>query len=628
MIDEYTTCLPTNKPNTNPNSNSNSNLTNSTPTPTPSMSVITSASGGDAADQSPVVDPVDPVDLEIVFQQSVQPITNAGRTYYYLLSKCPMTWAAFMALVGHVTDRAGWAICRVCEHKWNRLSRLVAADGGPAFLGGVPSTYPESLQDAVRGFQRAVKLTVLSDQLHFTGDMGVCEQGMRAADKPRGGTAYKHIFLKTNLTAEPLDEKLNALLHTELPLVQQVIAAWKSETILTILSRYEARGEGAPGYKVNICGLRFMGKLLTELATVHTERTRQFVMMKHLMILFAGPRPDDALGGVHIFSSGSNLAACQDAVCERSFWKILLGRYNPVTYRQPTAPVTAGQVAAALKLVGGDTQCFEREHISIASKEAQNYNIWQHVPSAVPPAKDRTRISAADLLAGAVKSKSTKSTTAKDTCFDGASPSKESSLPKSSASVMNVDQFEAWLGELPPGAKLEYAIPRVVTPIDLGKPTTAKGREMVKSPVGWVIVPNGVNAEDYVTNRVYRSTYVGIRMITPHPGRWRADGSLSSRDHAVVEDGFVLVTDPPHRYNFQCSCLFAQFFSGDMHQLGRTRQTLHNELRIRRPTELATRDVFRGLLLSINKTSSGWRTSVASAFRATYQGETVCVTVQ
>jgi len=250
------------------------------------------------------------------------------------------------------------------------------------------------------------------------------------------------------------------------------------------------------------------------------------------------------------------------------------------------------------------------------------------VPSAVPPAKDRTRISAADLLAGAVKSKSTKSTTAKDTCFDGASPSKESSLPKSSASVMNVDQFEAWLGELPPGAKLEYAIPRVVTPIDLGKPTTAKGREMVKSPVGWVIVPNGVNAEDYVTNRVYRSTYVGIRMITPHPGRWRADGSLSSRDHAVVEDGFVLVTDPPHRYNFQCSCLFAQFFSGDMHQLGRTRQTLHNELRIRRPTELATRDVFRGLLLSINKTSSGWRTSMASAFRATYQGETVCVTVQ
>ena len=117
MIDEYTTCLPTNKPNTNPNSNSNSNSTNSTPTPTPSMSVITSASGGDATDQSPVVDPVDPVDLEIVFQQSVQPITNAGRTYYYLLSKCPMTWAAFMALVGHVTDRAGWAICRVCEHK-------------------------------------------------------------------------------------------------------------------------------------------------------------------------------------------------------------------------------------------------------------------------------------------------------------------------------------------------------------------------------------------------------------------------------------------------------------------------------------------------------------------------------
>jgi hypothetical protein len=185
-----------------------------------------------------------------------------------------------------------------------------------------------------------------------------------------------------------------------------------------------------------------------------------------------------------------------------------------------------------------------------------------------------------------------------------------------STQCMNVNQFEAWLRALPADTVLEYYAPHIIFPIEIGKPISDEGRDMVKVPANWVIPPYGATT---------KSGYVKIDMITYHPGRWKKDGTMSSRSNAVVTDGLVLVTNPAHKYCFNNSCLFAKFFNEDV-----SCSVLNMKLRIRQPVDMPDHEVFRGLYLGIKYTPhrGEWTIDPLCHFRATSHGETMTVNVR
>ena len=102
----------------------------------------------------------------------------------------------------------------------------------------------------------------------------------------------------------------------------------------------------------------------------------------------------------------------------------------------------------------------------------------------------------------------------------------------------------------------------------------------------------------------YNGTFVRIPLVTPHASRWikstdeNPGTELSSHENALVSSGIILQV--PHSWDPQCSCLFAELFTGDMHALGVVRQELHRTLRIRTPAGLAAKDIFRGVLLTVS----------------------------
>jgi len=511
-------------------------------------------------------------------------------------------------------DVDGWKRCTQCRAAWPDLARVGVVDAKgniqPAYLSGDPCTYG-SLETAVTAFQeafragqvdRVVMFELPTAERHTATTLGRKTAGIRPEGIPGAGLPYIHLCMNISLPKNPRSEKLNTLLLAEVPLVEQFVNMWTRSVVDKILAWYEAKGEDAPGYKTNIGGLRWFSGLLKDIEPLAGKiQNRRVLIIRHLIRLLSGPRPDDALGGVHIFASGSNLAACRDACSVEAFWKIMDARYNPITYRQPTAAPTPGQVEAALKAVDGDTTCFERESLAAADPMVTSRALWME--SEAPPAHDATRISA-DALRAAARPKKTSVPT---TCFDS------EVVPKGETRNLNLspDEFEKWLSEQPAGSKLEWSTPITVSPIVVGVPTTDKGREMVKIPANWVIpaYPSSAFSVGLL------STWESVESIVHHPGRWLHGGGLSSRARAVVSDGIVVVTKTRPTYTPSCSCLFAEFFRGEFHGLGKVRQELHNTLRIRRPDGMTRPKMFQGCMIPIRLKGSRWGLDAPTSFR-------------
>lgn len=351
--------------------------------------------------------------------------------------------------------------------------------------------------------------------------------------------------------------------------------------------------------------------------------------MKHLVSLMKGRSPSNALGAIHIFANSSNLAACRDAVSEDAFWKILQSRYNPVSYRQPTAAPKAGQVMAMSKLLQtefgleeGDLTPWEREMISINDPMVTVQTLWKHTESLNQP--DNTRASLSDLMSSSKKTRTPR------TCFDAATPTSTDDLTSivGSTRMYNPDSFEKLLSSLPEGTEVEYNVPYSITSINTGKPVTEPGREMLKIPAGWVIPSNGISSSSVGLSGGWHK----IKLITHHLGRWRGgtvdnpEFTTTSRDNAVVSDGIVLVPYIPIDYSPSCSVMFAEFFTGKWHGLNHTRQKLHSSLRVRRPDGLVANDTFNGILLRIGK-SSTYHYNDSHEFRLRHNGKVVNITV-
>ena len=539
------------------------------------------------------VDMVDDSALKNLFQGEAVPLEIGGRRFYFLVEP-HLSWHEFLCIFDEraITDGslAGWKACRLCASIWDDISVLADANGDPVYLGRDPETYPLPVRQAIRAYQRAFRLSSVRDTVFFRPTDAVrhtgCNLGKKTAGRAADGLPYNHMFLHTGLNGntEAHSQQLNSLLHQELPLLEQFLRDWNADVIKVILSRYETRGENAPGYKVNIGGLRFFSKLQDELQAQQDRRQRRITMLSHLLELFRGPHPADALGAIHIFSNGSNLAACRDAPSEEEFWAILKQRYEPTTYRQPTSVPTQGQVKAALKQVDGDLSCFERVHLSTHDPRVIARAIWRERPVAP---RDATRISPEQLLAAARKT-SAPAKTARATCFDSKSTS--IGLPRR----LTVDQFETWLGSLEPGATLYWNVTTCVYPIHVAVPVTEKGAEMIKLVEASWVLPGGGMTPSTAGIKQPAGAWLQIPMITPHVSRWSKDGSLAPRENAVVGDGTILQV--AHTWDPQGSCLFAEFFRGEYHGMNHTRQELQRTLRMRKP---ADGEVFSGVLLTV-----------------------------
>jgi hypothetical protein len=544
------------------------------------------------------------------------PLREGGHQFYVLVDHSMWKLSQFLKHVpASMQEVSSWKICTQCRSAWPDLSRVGVVDAKgniqPAYLSGDPCTYG-NLESAVAAFQEAfraghVDRSVMFEQptteRHAATTLGHKTAGIRPEGIPGAGLPYIHMCMNINLPENPRSEKLNALLLTEVPLVEQFSNSWTRAVVDKILVWYETKGHDAPGYKVNIGGLRWFSGLLKdiEMHGAGKIQTRRVLIIRHLLRLLSGPRPDDALGGVHIFASGSNLATCRDASSVEAFWKIMDARYNPITYRQPTAAPTAGQVEAALKEVDGDTTGYERESLAAADPMVTSRALWME--SEAPPAHDATRISA-DALRAAARPKKTSVPT---TCFD------HEVVVKGETRKLNLspDEFENWLSEQPAGSKLMWNLPSTVIPIVVGVPTTGKGREMVKVPANWV-VPGSHRTASSVG---LLSTWEPVESIVHHPGRWLHDGGLSDRAHAVVSDGIVVVTKTRPTYTPNCSCLFAEFFRGEFHGSGKVRQALHNTLRIRRPDGMTLPKMFQGCIIQIRLKGTRWSVDAPTSFR-------------
>ena len=556
-------------------------------------------------------------DLREFFQGSATPEREGAHTFYYLVQP-HMSWATFLSLCDQsITDLQGWKSCRSCAYFWKDVSCLSDANGNCVYLNQDPDSYPVVVRAAVRAYQQSFSNSAICDQVlfcpnierHQIPDLGRETLGADSIT----GHSYHHVYLKTHLNTFPR-VKHNEIIHQMLPLLVNVVQNWAPDVIDTILSRYKTQGQDAPGYKVNYHGLCFLNQLQVELKNTFTLRESQLVTLKHLIRLTSGEHPLDALGGIHIFSSGSNLSACRTASSEESFWSILQSRYNPTVYRQPTSTPTEGQIKAALHLVDGDTTCFEREYLSTTDPRVTNRAVWRFIPTDV----DMTRISAEDLLARAVKK--CKIGSAPATCFDKSTPS-TGVLQRS----FTVDEFEAYLRNVnTSGTTLEWQVHTRVTPVQVGAPVNQSGRDKIKIDASWVLPGSTLNA----TCIGISTPWVHVPLVVPHVSRWAKPREehqygVSTRENALVADGLILQI--PHTWAPDCSCLFAEFFTGDMHALGVVRQELHRTLRIRKPDDLATTDIFRGVLLAISMTASSSKLGLVSklssleTFRLTYR---------
>lgn len=467
-----------------------------------------------------------------------------------------------------VSDIKTWPPCSQCSDVWRDISILSKPDGTPVIFDNPPETYPLAFQDAIRQFQRAFKKSPLTDHLAFgppethrhrksSGNFGIRVVG-----------GYHHLFLTSNLPINKSADKINHLIHCELPDLERYIKEWSPNVIKTLLDRFEAKGEEAPGYRHLIGSLRFMNKLHNELALEQNPRMHRAIILIAMHDLLSGSNPENAVGAIHNFSNGGNLAACRDAVSEDAFWKILRDRYNPSTYRQSVVQPTENQLKAGLALVDGDLSCFERMQLSIDDprllailrEEGFHYTPTTNSEITVDKlmAEARARATASDAT-----------TVVKKTCFDN----KKS---------MSMSEFLKWCATLPPGSKMEYNFPNSVNPIVFGIPTTEKGAKMTKRLAGWSMTNSP--QKNYTIG--LNSGWCQIKVIAPHPGRWMPQPLETGGDYlcrpnqSLVADG--LIVEAVHTHDPPNSCLFAEFFNGEWHALGKTRQELHNQLRIKK----------------------------------------------
>ena len=543
-------------------------------------------------------------------EQGVPPMVQEGHSYYIIVDHSMKKFSQFLSyLPPSVEGLEGWKRCSQCRCAWPDLSKVGVFARGvlqPAYLSNIPSKYGE-LAPAVEAFQDAfrkgqVQQTVMFEipdtERHGATSLGHRYMGVRPPEHLDAGHPYIHACMDVNLPKNPQATKLNELLNAEVPLVEQFICHWSLEVIDTILKWYEVKGQEAPGYKVNIGGLRWFSCLLQDIADQHAGKKinyRRMLVIKNLIKLLSGPHPDDALGATHIFSSGSNLAACRHARSPETFWKIMDARYNPITYRQPTAAPTEGQIEAALQKLGNDLSCYERVYLDTSDPQVTSRALWTQ--STPPPAHDVTCITADELRATAVQKGKGKMPS---TCFDNVKPKGDTCT-----SYLTPDEFDKWIVSQPAGSKIDWLVLSNVTPIAVGVPVTTKGSEMMKVPAGWSVNPYGQTAS---TSGFTAQAWQSVETIVPHPGRWTHEGGLSTREAAIVSDGYVVVTHQRVQYDPPGSCLFAEFFRGEYHNLDKVRQKLQTTLRIRKPDTLPVSRVFKGCLISVTLRGSRWLT--------------------
>lgn len=596
-----------------------------------------------------------------LFQTSATPNKTGVVTFFYMLSKSPKTWTSFLQLM-HTDDPAleaklqGWAGCHVCPKIWEKMSRLQTEDRKPVLFPNHVSTYPPFAQIAIAAFQEACLKTPFSHQIYVNDDTQDCVHSCdgHIGCKSRGinkqnGLAYPHLYIQIANGGLPKSTtNINMILHQEYPLTVQFLDRWDPNVVSTILSRYEEKGQSAPGFKENILGLKWLQGLQAELGKIYEGHPNfTFIVTKHLVNLVKGKHPADALGGVHIFANGSNLSACSlkdyhgNVISEDKFWSILGMRYQPDKYRQKTSAPKAGNIEATLKqlqkdfgLDEGDLSPYNRVHLSKTDSMVQEQTLWSHTPVATTTASSMT----VDALRASARP-SKKSSKYGATCFDsGSTPSKTLNDITSRRTTFNPDQFQDLLGKLPEGTKIELHLGSNVIPLHVGVPTTEPGFEMLKCPAGWC---QPLHGSDPSAIGLPRSSYIEIGIITHHPGRWRNGGTFTDpsystcdRAHAIVTDGIVMV--PKSRritYAPAGSVMFAQFFRGTYHGLDATRQKLQTSNRVQRPADLSPDDVYAGLLLSIDDSGTGWRSSntfkfrKSTSLRLTYKSEVVHITL-
>lgn len=547
------------------------------------------------------------MDLQRLLTQKATPQLCGGLPTYFKVQP-HMSWAQFLTLLPPETPDLGcWRSCTQCRRSWSELSTLATLEGEPVFLGGSPDDYPVEAQNAVREYQRSFRKSQVADCPVRYINSAERNDPPNLGRHSMGG--FPHAFLETGLTipSPDLQEKVSDLIHQELQHLERYLIEWAPNVVARILDWYNVKGETAAGYRINTGGLRFLNALHTELADVSNPRLRRCVVLRHMLELFSGEHPADACGAIHVFSNGSNMAACRYASTPEVFWRIMDQRYNPATYRQPTSTPSEGQVKAALQLVDNDLSCFERERLAMNDPQVVSRALWL---SSATNASSRTSITA-DQLLEQVRSKNGQRTTgAKATCFDSqlaAILSKSQLLP---------DQFDQWLAALPAGTRLEYRVQPTSTPIELAQPTTDKGREMVKVPVSWAVPIDGSRSG-------LKADWHMVRQILPHPGRWRSEAPfIVPRDQAIVSDGYVIVLEQPHTWRPEASCLFAEFFRGEYHSLDKTRQELQRSLRMSDPAE---GEPIHGLMIECKRVGITYRLRNCEIFRATMPDSRVLV---
>lgn len=545
------------------------------------------------------------------FAQKYVPEVVAGLPTYFTVEP-HMAWTTFLYHLPNDTHNglAGWKACNQCRNSWAELSTLATTSGNPVYFGCDPSEYPVAAQAAVRAYQNSFRKSPITDKplrcFPVTDRHSYPNLGHKVNGKSANGVPYPHCFLETGLlklttAQQDMQCTVNKLIHQELPDLERYLQEWNPIVIDRLIDWYNLKGESAAGYRVNMGGLRMMSKIHKDLAGQTDHRQRRCVLLMHLLKLFSGSHPHDAQGAIHVFSRSSNLAACRDVSTPEMFWNLMDDRYNPITYRQPTSTPSVDQVNAALKIVNNDLSCFERILLTDNDPHVTNRVLWRSTPAA------SKSIMTPDQLLSQVKTKNAKTdsrwlvlSNAPSTCFDQASGD----------GSLNVDQFEKWLTQLPAGTKLEFNIPDYICPLMMGKPTTIQGQEMVKVPVGWTMPTS------YVSSWSVGLTpkWCAVRLVLPHPGRWRGDTDVVTREQAIVSDGYVIQLDQSHTWDPAGSCLFAEFFRGKYHDLGKTRQELHTSLRMAVDTHGVP---LRGVMVQVKLTGNVWKPQKPMAFRAT-----------
>jgi len=566
--------------------------------------------------------------IDLVQQRFIP--TTCGRFPVYFKVGRHMTWNTFLSLFPVKKDCewiSGWKNCRQCQKTWSDISTLSTTDGEPVYCGQPLEDYPPYYMEAIKKYQESFRAAPITDTVinyvplvnhNSPPNIGHKSLGIMDYD-----SEFPHCFLKTgliNLSPKDTDlsDKVAVIIHNEIANLERYLSAWDHEVILKILNWYDTKGETAAGYRVNILGLRFINQIYIEFAKDLKEsyldkRIKRVIVLRHMLILFSGKHPDDAIGGIHIFANSSNLAACRKVSEPEEFWRVMDARYNPIKYRRAIAPPKLGAVKATLAQVGNDLSCFERRRLTVDNVHVINHCIWRECEPEIDTSISSTRL--LDLVK--TKLAERKAPSPIKTCF--------SSSKSSTAIKKTPDEFEVWLKTLPSGTRMKHNISPYGTiyPIELAEPTTQKGRDMLKVPIGWTIPPKGILA-----NKEYG--WLNVKSITTHPGRWRIDedGSHTTvpREQSIICDGYVIEMN--HSWRSPSSCMFPQFFRGKYHGMDTTINELNNTLRMSDPPG----DIFRGIVLEVKKTPEirgGWSTkTMSSQFQAILPcGQTQLVTI-